>query len=384
MALSLLRVALHVVYRMGVCASLVSEPSKPTTPAPATPADDASVATSTDRRIHKQLKEDANQQERAIKLLLLGAGECGKSTILKQMKILHKNGFTTTERVEARDLIYSNTLSSIQALSQAVIDLNIPVATPQEVDTLHYFLSLPVLFPSDEHIAMILTWYATPHIQQAMSRSNEFYLLDSAPYFLSDVQRTLQSAYLPTDADILHSRLATSGIIENDFVIDNKHLFKIIDVGGQRGERKKWIHCFDSVQAIMFIASLNEYDQVLAEDTTKNRLVESLGLFEGIISLPWFKNTAIILFLNKNDLFSDKIKRVDLHHYFDEYDGGYEYEEGLEFIKELFFSKNTNPNKVIYAHVTDATDTNGIAFVWAATKNIILQGNLYRAGLVLQ
>ena len=155
-------------------------------------------------------------------------------------------------------------------------------------------------------------------------------------------------------------------------------------MGGQRGERKKWIHCFDNVQAIMFIASLNEYDQVLAEDTSKNRLVESLGLFEGIISLPWFKSTAIILFLNKNDLFTEKIRRVDLHRYFDDYDGGADYEEGLEFIKELFFSKNTNPNKVIYAHVTDATDTQGIAFVWSATKQIILQGNLQRAGLVLE
>ena len=367
---------------MGGCASLVSEPSKPT-PTPATPADDDSVSTTNDRRISRQLKDDAKQQAKALKLLLLGAGECGKSTILKQMKILHKNGFSASERVEARDLVHSNTLSSIQALSQAVIDLAIPIASPQELDTLHYFLSLPVLFPSDEHIAIIQQWYASPHIQQALSRSNEFYLLDSAPYFLSDVQRTLQPAYLPTDADILHSRLATSGIIENDFWVGNKAtLFKIIDVGGQRGERKKWIHCFDNVHAILFIASLNEYDQVLAEDTSKNRLVESLGLFEGIISLPWFKSTAIILFLNKNDLFADKVKRIDLHAYFDEYDGGYDYDEGLEFIKELFFSKNTNPNKVIYLHVTDATDTSGIELVWSATANIILKQNLQRAGLI--
>ena len=223
---------------MGACASLTSEPTKPTSTPASTPADETSVATSNDRRIQRQLKDDAKQQASAIKLLLLGAGECGKSTILKQMKILHKNGFTPAERMEARDLIYSNTLSSIQALSQAVLDLDMPVASPQELDTLHYFLSLPVLFPSDEHVCMIQTWYASPHIQHAVSRSNEFYLLDSAPYFLSDVQRTLQADYLPTDADILHSRLATSGIIENDFIID-RHLFKIIDVGGQRGERKK-------------------------------------------------------------------------------------------------------------------------------------------------
>ena len=119
---------------MGVCASIVQEPSDKATSTPAAPSDDTTVASTTDRRINRQLKDDAKQQAAAIKLLLLGAGECGKSTILKQMKILHKNGFTPNERVEARDLILSNTLSSVQALSQAVVDLQIPVATPQETD----------------------------------------------------------------------------------------------------------------------------------------------------------------------------------------------------------------------------------------------------------
>src|ERR1700680_2746528 len=68
------------------------------------------------------------------------------------------------------------------------------------------------------------------------------------------------------------------------------------------------IHCFENVTAIMFIASLSEYDQVLAEDRTRNRLKESLDLFEGIINLPWFSSSPIILFLNKNDIFTEKIK----------------------------------------------------------------------------
>lgn len=112
--------------------------------------------------------------------------------------------------------------------------------------------------------------------------------------------------------------------------------------------------------------------------------MESLSLFEGIISLPWFNSTHIILFLNKNDLFMEKIRRVDLAKFFPDFDGGMgDYEEALEFIKDLFFAKNLNPNKTIYAHVTDATDTQGIAFVWGATKHIILQQNLTRAGLIM-
>ena len=48
----------------------------------------------------------------------------------------------------------------------------------------------------------------------------------------------------------------------------NKHFFRLFDVGGQRSERKKWIHCFEDVTAIIFCVAMSEYDQVLHEDET--------------------------------------------------------------------------------------------------------------------
>ena len=140
------------------------------------------------------------------------------------------------------------------------------------------------------------------NIKCVYARQNEYHIIDSAPYFFDHLDRIFSENYEPTHQDILRSRLKTNGIIETDFEIES-NLFKIIDVGGQRGERKKWIHTFDNVTTILFIASLSEYDQVLYEDRTKNRMEESLQLFEGICKLPWFKNTPIILFLNKQDLF---------------------------------------------------------------------------------
>jgi guanine nucleotide-binding protein subunit alpha len=225
-------------------------------------------------------------------------------------------------------------------------------------------------------------------VQKAFGRSREFQLLDSAEYFLRDIERTFQPDFLPNTQDILRTRLPTCGVVESDFFVSEPKSsvqthFKMFDVGGQRGERKKWIHCFEKVRAILFIASLSEYDQTLVEDNTKNRLRESLRLFQGIITLPWFKSTAIILFLNKDDLFQQKIKVSDLGSYFPEYVGGVDYEEALFFIKDLYFSQNTDPNKTIYAHVTDATNTNQIEFVWKCTKHIVMQQNLSKAGLVI-
>lgn len=142
------------------------------------------------------------------------------------------------------------------------------------------------------------------------------------------------------------------------------------------------IHCFEGVRAILFIASLNEFDQMLAEDMTKNRLTESLQLFEGIIHLPWFQKTSIILFLNKHDLFKQKIKTVDIGAYFPQYSGGNNYEDALIFMKELFFSRNTDSKRSVYAHCTDATDTHGMRFVWKATKHIVMKSNLLFVGLI--
>jgi hypothetical protein len=59
-------------------------------------------------------------------------------------------------------------------------------------------------------------------------------------------------------------------------------------VGGQRSERKKWIHCFSDVLLLIFLTAVSEYDQMLAEDETTNRMEESLGLFRLILNYQWF------------------------------------------------------------------------------------------------
>lgn len=67
--------------------------------------------------------------------------------------------------------------------------------------------------------------------------------------------------YLPSQQDILLARKPTKGIHEYDFEIKNVP-FKMVDVGGQRSERRRWFECFDSVTSILFLVSSSEYDQV--------------------------------------------------------------------------------------------------------------------------
>jgi hypothetical protein len=95
----------------------------------------------------------------------------------------------------------------------------------------------------------------------------------------------------------------------------------LVDVGGQRSERKKWIHCFQDVTAVVFCVAMSEYDLKLYEDETVNRMDESLKLFDEICNSKWFTDVAIILFLNKSDIFREKIKKIDLSVCFADYKG---------------------------------------------------------------
>ncbi|CAF4516395.1 unnamed protein product, partial [Didymodactylos carnosus] len=134
-------------------------------------------------------------------------------------------------------------------------------------------------------------------VQQCFLRSNEYQLNDSAQYFLDQLYRIGSQDFLPNEQDILRTRVKTTGIVEINFSFKNLN-FRLFDVGGQRSERKKWIHCFEDVTAIIFCVALSEYDQVLYEDESTNRMHESLRLFDSICNNKWFVYTGIILFLN--------------------------------------------------------------------------------------
>ena len=157
-------------------------------------------------------------------------------------------------------------------------------------------------------------------LQHCFSRSREYQLNDSAAYYLNQLDRIASPHYVPTQQDVLRTRVKTTGIIETQFNFKGLH-FKMFDVGGQRSERKKWIHCFEGVTSIIFCVALSGYDLVLAEDEEMNRMMESMKLFDSICNNKWFVETSIILFLNKKDLFEDKIRHSPLSICFPEYKG---------------------------------------------------------------
>ncbi|KAJ2966906.1 hypothetical protein NUW54_g13669 [Trametes sanguinea] len=203
-------------------------------------------------------------------------------------------------------------------------------------------------------------WSAKRAALRPPPRSREFQLNDSAVYYFNAIDRMAAPNYMPTDQDILRSRVKTTGITETTFKV-GELTYKLFDVGGQRSERKKWIHCFENVTALVFLVSLSEYDQMLYEDESVNRMQEALTLFDSICNSRWFVKTSIILFLNKIDLFAEKLPRSPLGDYFPDYTGGDDYDAACNYLLHRFVSLNQSAaTKQIYAHYTCATDTQQI------------------------
>lgn len=346
---------------------------------------DERAALARSKQIEKNLKEDGIQAAKDIKLLLLGAGESGKSTIVKQMKIIHDSGFTPEDFRQYKPVVYSNTIQSMVAILRAMQSLQISFADlGREQDAKMVFDIVTRMedtepFSEEFLLAMKRLW-TDEGVQQCFQRSNEYQLNDSAKYFLDDLDRLGRKDYMPTEQDILRTRVKTTGIVEVHFSFKNLN-FKLFDVGGQRSERKKWIHCFEDVTAIIFCVAMSEYDQVLHEDETTNRMQESLKLFDSICNNKWFLETAIILFLNKKDLFEEKIKRSPLTICFPEYTGEGNYQEAAAFVQAQFEAKNKSNDKEIYCHMTCATDTTNIQFVFDAVTDVIIANNLKGCGL---
>uniref|UniRef100_A0A8W7P6V3 Adenylate cyclase-stimulating G alpha protein n=1 Tax=Anopheles coluzzii TaxID=1518534 RepID=A0A8W7P6V3_ANOCL len=317
--------------------------------------------------ITRQLQKDKQVYRATHRLLLLGAGESGKSTIVKQMRILHVNGFSDSERKQKIEDIKKNIRDAILVRP----DFNYP----------------PEFYEHTEEL------WKDRGVQQTYERSNEYQLIDCAKYFLDRVSEIKQPNYTPTEQDILRCRVLTSGIFETRFQVDKVN-FHMFDVGGQRDERRKWIQCFNDVTAIIFVTACSSYNMVLREDPTQNRLRESLDLFKSIWNNRWLRTISVILFLNKQDLLAEKIKagKSKLSDYFGEFnryqtpaDAVCEMGEDPEVIRAKYFIRDEflristasgDGKHYCYPHFTCAVDTENIKRVFNDCRDIIQRMHL--------
>mmetsp|Transcript_29757 Transcript_29757/g.54875 ORF Transcript_29757/g.54875 Transcript_29757/m.54875 type:complete len:422 (+) Transcript_29757:123-1388(+) len=411
-------------------------------PAPAAPpsggggATDGGPAKATEsRNIEGDLERGRREEERKIKMLLLGAGESGKSTIFKQMRVLYG-----TERSDDDLRMYgvvarSNIVVATRKLCSHLRALGLEEdldresgenkkleegdhssMTPRQAydELMAYFVdktgTATAQDPGGEgrkdwvgrspragmaanndaeqflayHEVIRILWQSKT-MKKVWAKRAAVNVVDSHKEYLNDIPRIASPDYKPTAKDVIIARVKTTQVAMEKYQIEGTE-FEVYDVGGQRSERRKWIDCFENVTAVIFVAAISEYDQTLHEARRSNRMVESLELFRTVCNNPAFKKTSIMLFLNKRDVFAEKIMYSDIvaQRHFSDYAGPTkDFDHGvLYFIqkfKDCLIDDEFNDS---FIHVTCATDTNNMEFVLDSTRTIIMTDNLKRSGFL--
>nr|7WZ7_A Chain A, engineered G alpha 12 subunit [Homo sapiens]7X10_A Chain A, engineered G alpha 12 subunit [Homo sapiens]7YDJ_A Chain A, engineered mini-G12 [Homo sapiens] len=322
------------------------------------------------KMIDALLARERRAVRRLVKILLLGADNSGKSTFLKQMRIIHVNGYSEEECKQYKAVVYSNTIQSIIAIIRAMGRLKIDFGDSARADDARQLFVLAGAaeegFMTAELAGVIKRLWKDSGVQACFNRSREYQLNDSAAYYLNDLDRIAQPNYIPTQQDVLRTRVKTKGIVEHDFVI-KKIPFKMVDVGAQRSQRQKWFQCFDGITSILFMVDSSDY----------NRLVESMNDFETIVNNKLFFNVSIILFLNKMDLLVEKVKTVSIKKHFPDFRGDpHRLEDVQRYLVQCFDRKRRNRSKPLFHHFTTSIDTENARFIFHAVKDTILQENL--------
>ncbi|KAG7230805.1 hypothetical protein INR49_019619, partial [Caranx melampygus] len=310
-----------------------------------------------DKEIKKILKQQKKKERREIKILLLGTGESGKTTFIRQMRIIHGRGFSEEERRGFAKCIFQNIFTAINAMTGAMTVLKIPYSNPeneifaqwmQDVNTVH------ITQLERGYVDAIRRLWADPGIRVCYSRRCEYQLLDSTEYYMNNLDRIASQDYIPTEQDVLRVRFPTTGIHDYSFTIRTITL---------------------SPPSASFCP---------------NRMHESLALFYTTIHSPWFLNTSIILFLNKTDILADKVQTSDLQRYFPSFAGKrQDPEDAKNYIRKMYEQQAINHDrrderKTLYPHFTCATDTSNIRRVFSDVKDTVLLKSLRDYGVLMK
>lgn len=341
--------------------------------------------------VDQQLLEERMQALYTFKILILGAGESGKSTVVKQLRLVHSAKIPQAQLIEDGNNLHQNIIDCFGAICQAANRFKVPLENEEDEKTVSALSRYTGPRISPELGLALKHLYDNPRFQEVYARRAEFWVLDAFSYYMKHIDRMLSSDFVPSEEDSLMARVRTTGIVVSE--LESKVVkvnpddpasikFQIVDVGGQRNERKKWIHCFDDVKAVLFVASLAGYNQVMYEDNAMNRMMEDLTLFEEMTRKDIFANIPFFLFLNKKDLFEVMIRDKPISALFPEFKGGDDnVHDNIAFIEQEF-RKRLPPKKDVLVQAVTSVWKRDIKTAFEEVKKSLIEKN--KAGVAAE
>lgn len=228
---------------------------------------------------------------------------------------------------------------------------------------------------------------------QAILEKQHIRLQELAGFFLDSLDEVTSLRYVPTDDHILRARLKTLGVSEHRMRLTDptggmSRDFRIFDVGGTRSLRAAWVSYFDDMDAIIFLAPISAFDQVLAEEPTVNRLADSFKLWTSIVSNKLLQHTNMILFLNKVDIMHAKLASgIRLSDFVDSYGRRpNDFDSASRYLRKQFhliLKQNSPIPRIFYCHLTNAIDTESTKYVLAGIKDMLMRSHLQESHLIL-
>jgi len=351
-----------------------------------------------------EIKKNRNN----IKILILGISGSGKSTFTKQMKIIYTEGFTDEERLSYVEIVRTNVIVGIRELSEQANARGLDISEKNR-KYMRYFREndpLELKLIQSNVINKVKCLWEDPTITEAWEACRNYQIqVSQMDFFMANLDRITGAEYIPTDDDIVRARQRTAGAYITRFNAF-KSVWEIIDVGGQAPERKKWMAIIDQqldLTSIIYFAALDEYNMESSEEPGKTKMEVSMRVFAEIMKDVENFNKCSILFMNKIDLFRDKItsekgfneykeKFPDFEDFLnDEYvrpenleeDEDECFDAALTYIemkfKELALPPN-NTNLVVFK--TCAIHTNEVESVFNAMKDHIFLQRMSKSGIV--
>eukprot|EP01130_Rhizamoeba_saxonica_P000314 TRINITY_DN10290_c0_g1_i1.p1 TRINITY_DN10290_c0_g1~~TRINITY_DN10290_c0_g1_i1.p1 ORF type:complete len:353 (-),score=61.01 TRINITY_DN10290_c0_g1_i1:31-1089(-) len=341
-----------------ICSSKVSKVSK--------------YITSNDRDSFPKNDEDL------FKLLLLGSGDSGKSTFRNQIvhNFINEN-FSEKMLKKYALILKSDVLVNMQKVLWRIEENDMQeLLSPESKQCFDFVVEANNL---NCEIAGKVHYLWKKEILVKSTAERHIGLDSQYEFYFDHALRIGHPTFLPDVEDVLKARIKTTGFSETDFsMYGNK--FKLIDVGGQRSERRKWFSKINSdITAVLYLIAVDEFDKVLEEDFRVNRFDDSLELFEQISSSNWFKDIPFILFLNKTDLLKKKISENPeaMYHRFSD-DENMNMEISSNYGESLGYLENQIENvygssRELYTYPMCAIDIECSRNVFKATQDVILR-----------